>query len=750
MRPLYSLAGLSLSACLAFPSAVFAQNSNVNVVDAGVQPIGYLPPTHEGSVRLLIRALSSHGEDGQPLSQPPRVRAHVGSLQIGCEDNECRNGGVLVQSVMPDELDPLHLGIVVDDTLALGRGRKLSEDICAGIRSTALSNAAYSTWRIADSTGSARLGGTTRDVDAVCSQLEALEGRIRDARSPILQVLDEALSTMASDTQHGTRRELLVITDGNDETCIGSADVDRCADDLVLQIRARAIANSIPISVLLVDASRSGSSVALHQGTRIRRLGAETAGVVRSIRLQADASAFRALLQDELRAIDSVAYATVECVSAEINAPTVDLRLSKIEGEGSEERIASVAARSLASAPLACATQRELCGLTGALCAPDDARVNRIEARQNGRPIPADDVRDADNAEADAATHDVEEDSNTNWIGLLLILALILVAAAVLVTIFRRFSKKRARDESEDEPSFVAASPLPSSVDSADTNFTAVEGAGTGNAYNSSWGASDATSVEWAAPPAHAQAPVRRLSPLGKLRSTVVHQDGRYAVALTSSGHASVVPLVNDDWTRIAVDPNGSLSVARGNEAQVLLRYDTGANVIHVRLGNGGDGVLHIRRERASEQGGVVNIGDVIHVGMQRTPIEIRFGASGIAGHALLIPEGADMIRLPEITIGYDECVIGRDPEPDPGWEDEFVMGVRLPLDGLAEAQRRRVSSDHVSVWITGGHVVLRDLSSNGTLVNGQRIPTHLPFVLRDGDQVRISHEIAYRVKISS
>lgn len=81
-----------------------------------------------------------------------------------------------------------------------------------------------------------------------------------------------------------------------------------------------------------------------------------------------------------------------------------------------------------------------------------------------------------------------------------------------------------------------------------------------------------------------------------------------------------------------------------------------------------------------------------------------------------------------EITLGTQGKIrMGR---ADPRNEDQPDLD--LTEDGGAEAG---VSRMHASISTTGQGIAIMDLDSvNGTRVNDQRLPPHLPFALNDGD----------------
>jgi hypothetical protein len=112
---------------------------------------------------------------------------------------------------------------------------------------------------------------------------------------------------------------------------------------------------------------------------------------------------------------------------------------------------------------------------------------------------------------------------------------------------------------------------------------------------------------------------------------------------------------------------------------------------------------------------------------------------------------GADMVLRLEVMNAGDELVV--DPHR------EIVIGRRDPATGTApdvdltafSGYKLGVSRKHAVLRVRGGRLEILDLgSSNGTMVNGVRIPSHEPRLLRDGDQLlmgKLSMRISFQAK---
>ncbi|MBN1287226.1 MAG: FHA domain-containing protein [Anaerolineae bacterium] len=109
------------------------------------------------------------------------------------------------------------------------------------------------------------------------------------------------------------------------------------------------------------------------------------------------------------------------------------------------------------------------------------------------------------------------------------------------------------------------------------------------------------------------------------------------------------------------------------------------------------------------------------------------------AGTATFEPEHAVRIEVagmnplvtypsPEITFGRSDPVSGVAPDVD--------------LTPFA-AYRMGVSRNHAAIRAETNRLYLRDLdSSNGTFLNGQRLVPHQPYILHNGDEVRLGRMV--------
>lgn len=697
-----------------------AQVPAMHMTEAGVQPIGYLPPTQEGTVRILLRMLTSVKQDGVPLSEPPTVRVYHGTEQIACHDDSCAETGVMAVTRPTDALTPLHLGIIVDDTLRLSSRRSLSDDICAALRAADLPDTIYSFWRIRDSAGEKRLGEPTTDIEEACQQLSTLEGRARDVRSPIFDIIDSSLRDMASNTTTGIRRELYVISDGEDETCVGSSDEDECSRGFLKTIQSRSVENAIPVSTLLVDSSQSAARVALHQGQQFKSISSETGGTTRSIYNTSSADDFRALMQNQLRAIHSAAFVSVKCLDLPPEASTVQLLVSNVGTTDYGERVFSAASRTLASAPILCAAQHQICQGAAQICQP--------------KALSPDPSGDSPNAlSEDTDTQDsgsIASSGKKSLRYLLFILALLLFLFALLLFLRRR-RKQTAEETSTDDALPSAALDDAPSADQAPADATIID---------SSIPAMSSTASSM---------PVA-VSPLAQLRLHPSFENGPHLVALTRHQELSSVPLHPNEWTRVETTTEHGLRVSEDVHAAILLRYQTSNHTIEVMAGDQAEGTIYVNRRPIGQSIVQCHIGDVLHFGDTSRPMELRLGSDGGAATATLHPVSSQQLQLMDVRIDTNECVIGRDPAPTAGWESEFTTSIRLPLERLGDQQRLRVSSDHVVLWISNGYLLVRDISSNGVLLNGQRLQPYAPTPARSGDTISISREVSYRVKITS
>lgn len=109
--------------------------------------------------------------------------------------------------------------------------------------------------------------------------------------------------------------------------------------------------------------------------------------------------------------------------------------------------------------------------------------------------------------------------------------------------------------------------------------------------------------------------------------------------------------------------------------------------------------------------------------------------ASNRADRRRLVPQ--DERAFSPVEVGTTSVVMGRDPLP--------YRGVQSVPAKLVIAQ---VSNDHAELWMSGGHLFVRDLgSSNGTLVGGLRIDPHVVTAVAEGQTVALSPLVVFTVR---
>lgn len=109
--------------------------------------------------------------------------------------------------------------------------------------------------------------------------------------------------------------------------------------------------------------------------------------------------------------------------------------------------------------------------------------------------------------------------------------------------------------------------------------------------------------------------------------------------------------------------------------------------------------------------------------------------AANRAKRRRLVPQ--DERAFSAIDVGTTSVILGRDPLP--------YRGVQSVPAKLVIAQ---VSNDHAEVWVSGGHLFVRDLgSSNGTLVGGLRIDPHVATAVAEGQTIALSPLVVFTVR---
>jgi pSer/pThr/pTyr-binding forkhead associated (FHA) protein len=85
-------------------------------------------------------------------------------------------------------------------------------------------------------------------------------------------------------------------------------------------------------------------------------------------------------------------------------------------------------------------------------------------------------------------------------------------------------------------------------------------------------------------------------------------------------------------------------------------------------------------------------------------------------------------------------------------WDGPLCIGRETSTGDLAAQIARfpNVSRRHAELGWHEGRLVVTDLSStNGTFLNGQRLPAELPQPVADGDTVRFAASLSARVRIA-
>jgi pSer/pThr/pTyr-binding forkhead associated (FHA) protein len=114
-------------------------------------------------------------------------------------------------------------------------------------------------------------------------------------------------------------------------------------------------------------------------------------------------------------------------------------------------------------------------------------------------------------------------------------------------------------------------------------------------------------------------------------------------------------------------------------------------------------------------------------------PVRASAGTATFEPSAMLRIEiqGVEPIEInpvPEIIFGRHDRVSGTTPEVD-----------LTPYAGY----RMGVSRAHAKVRAEAGKLYLLDMgSSNGTFLNGQRLAPNQPYILHDGDEVRLGQMV--------
>lgn len=100
---------------------------------------------------------------------------------------------------------------------------------------------------------------------------------------------------------------------------------------------------------------------------------------------------------------------------------------------------------------------------------------------------------------------------------------------------------------------------------------------------------------------------------------------------------------------------------------------------------------------------------------------------SSLSPAKLMVASSGAIISLP----GTTQVIVGRSDAVS-----QFFPDIDLTPHGALE---QGVGRRHMRIFVSGTQIMLEDLeSTNGTLVNGQRLSPHQPQALRNGDQVTV------------
>ena len=338
-----------------------------------VRAISVLPPQVEGHLRVLVRSLDGN----QPTSGPlvGESRALVAERQLGvlsCADDPCEGRGPSPTHALQSESDPSHIALVLDATMPGEAWRHLADIVCEVVNAPNVLPAGVnlSAWRIGDVRAQdrgAQIVAPTRDRGAFCAGVRAgMDARHRHSKSPIYLTIGSALESVAQDLRSGTHREILVITDGEDESCEGDHPdlVQACRVRGIEHLQASALQAGVPISVLIVDSTPPGRVVSLQHLAILRALSQTTHGEHLDIAGRASRQDVTESLRLLLRRVGAVRWVRSGCVAVEVGSDSqlVELITSHVTTTGSA---ATAAPSSLNASLVACSRQALLCQAAG-------------------------------------------------------------------------------------------------------------------------------------------------------------------------------------------------------------------------------------------------------------------------------------------------------------------------------------------------------------------------------------------------
>ena len=693
----------SLAALLLLVSAASAY--------AGVssQIIGAGPPTNRQTATVQIRHLDDDkpvAKDGAPSVLVYRTGSPTAPLNnpapaptVGSASEE---GSVIV--------------FVLDNTLSLslpGAAAKLGDAIASKMDPTRRDRVGI---YIVDREGpdGAKKLAPTDNADAVRTFV-AKNFNFNGKESPILTTTRRAVEDISNDLTIPGRREIILISDGLDETCKPEADIEGCLKKSIDAIRDAELRGAVPVAVstLAVNDMAGGSNIDLRWLTGLEVLATQLHGVHTTIRPRT-ANDLADAARESMDQARSVYLYTVNC----LREPALSDGVVSLEAIGSSK------------------TEAAMISIAGLHCDSISAVCDRVPACAAAAPPPPP-PSSAPTTPAPPVEPPASELSSKQWAGV----ALALVAVGLIVWLVLRSKKQKALEAKQAQ---LAADQRRRDAESAAAAaFAAAQPGFNAQANQPVRPLAGPTSMEGAGAAPVGGQPRSAADGLRAWRSDV---DGPH-LAILSGGKVFAVR-IGASSVALGVAPDGTLSVVPDRDASsvLIVARDSGVGLV----GRASRAGLNIRRDldqvvienqTALAPGTMLHLpgGALVESRLVDPSSSAPFAAQRRRAAWQLAPAEESLARLGNRRITSVPLLVGRQPDARHDCET-FDLSL-----GGSEPAASRVSGNHARIWVSGGYLFVADCgSSNGSFINGNRLHPHHPTLVQAGDRVSFSSNIHF------
>jgi hypothetical protein len=548
-------------------------------------------------------------------------------------------------------------------------------------------------------------------------------------QSPIMTTTRSVVEKLANDLRLPPRREIVLVSDGADENCQSETDRIACLERSIETIAASAASGDIPVSVstIGINSLRAQSNVDRRWLTGLEVLAKRLHGISTTIDPNKPSDLSKEVRSSFERA-RSVYLFEISCVTEP------PLRDGSVELEARGTSRAETTAVSLKGLH---------CDTLGALCDRIDACKEASPPPSERRPA-ADGSGSGSGSSGPAATK-VELPKKALTTSQKAAIALGALALALVIFLLVRSSnrKKAAARQELIEAEEREAEQMREALEREAADRVAEQSVDRGATRLDGGGSFDASGF--------GAAPIQPPTNLEFLRSWVSDTDGPH-LAVFSNGRTFSVRAGHSPIS-IGLDDDGHLLPVgeRDASAVVIVSREGGIN-LSARAARAGLNIIRDLDEAIVESPGPLTFGSVLRIPGAGL-IEARlldpapgnpYSASSRRPAWNIVPASAELAGIGSRLISNRAVLLGRQPDPKSDTET-FDLS-----QGGTQAAASRVSGQHALLWVSGGFLFVADLgSSNGTFLNGARLPARLPMIVSNGDRLSFSSSVHFFVSES-